>query len=171
MKDVEDSVGGPWYRHAWPWFIVVLLGTSVAGSIATAVIAISGRDALVDDDWYRNGMAINRRIEREERAAALGISASGRIDSVTGEVWLELSGEDAGPVVVLELSHPTRAERDALLTLQRAADGVYRGSLDAPLQGRRFYARLEPEDETLGWRISDTLALSDRETFALRSGP
>jgi hypothetical protein len=165
----ERATGAPWYRCFWPWFIVVLLGTSVAGSIATAVIAISGRDALVRDDWYRDGMAVNRRIEREARAGALGISASGRLDWVTGEVRLELAGDGVAdlPTLAFELSHPTRSQHDALLQLQRGDDGVFRGSLERPPSGRRFYARLEPGNEQPEWRIGGSVVLADGQTFIL----
>jgi hypothetical protein len=170
---MNDPISGaPWYRCFWPWFIVVLLGSTVAGSITTAVVAFRGSDSLVRDDWYKDGMAINRRIEGEERAASLGIRAEGRFDFVTGEVWLDLSGsetEDLG-AIVLELSHPTRAERDALLTLVRTPDGSYRGSLEAPLQGRRFYARLEPSEPGSEWRLHGTLELSERSDFRLEPG-
>jgi hypothetical protein len=37
-------VGGPWYRYFWPWFIVGLLGISVAGSLLTVAIAVDGAD-------------------------------------------------------------------------------------------------------------------------------
>jgi uncharacterized membrane protein YadS len=31
----------PWYRHFWPWFVVGLLGVSIAGSLATVVVAFN----------------------------------------------------------------------------------------------------------------------------------
>lgn len=33
------SKPSPWYRHFWPWFIVVLMVVSVGASLATVVIA------------------------------------------------------------------------------------------------------------------------------------
>ncbi len=33
------AVSSPWYRHFWPWFVVGLLGVSVAGSLTTVVLA------------------------------------------------------------------------------------------------------------------------------------
>jgi hypothetical protein len=172
MPEREVLRGAPWYRYFWPWFIVGLLGTAVVGSIATAVVAFSGSDSLVRDDWYKDGMAINRRFEREQRASALGIAATGRFDFVTGEVWLELSGDETGDLseLVLELSHPTRSERDTRLTLQRTADGSFRGALEAPLSGRRFYVRLEPVLADPSWRVSGPLELSVSSDFQLDPG-
>lgn len=41
----EES--GPWYEHFWPWFIVFLLGISVAGSLVTVAIAYRYGDVEV----------------------------------------------------------------------------------------------------------------------------
>lgn len=35
------SESSPWYRHPWVWFIVLLLGVSVIGSLYTVSIAYS----------------------------------------------------------------------------------------------------------------------------------
>lgn len=45
MMSVEPTAGGtPWYRNFWPWFIVVLLGVSVLGSLTTVAIAVRNAD-------------------------------------------------------------------------------------------------------------------------------
>ena len=33
------SEPSPWYRHFWPWFIVLLMVVSVGASLSTVVIA------------------------------------------------------------------------------------------------------------------------------------
>lgn len=47
MMSVEVEGGTPWYRNFWPWFIVVLLGVSVFGSLATVAIAVWHADVDV----------------------------------------------------------------------------------------------------------------------------
>jgi len=42
----EDS-GTSWYLHFWPWFIAVLLGVSVLGSLVTVGIAYRYRDTEI----------------------------------------------------------------------------------------------------------------------------
>ena len=37
MTDKPDT--RPWYRYFWPWFIIVLLGTSVTASLYTVYLA------------------------------------------------------------------------------------------------------------------------------------
>ncbi|MCR9095795.1 MAG: FixH family protein [bacterium] len=43
------SEPSPWYRHFWPWFIVVLMVVSVGASLWTVVIAYGLGDLEVSD--------------------------------------------------------------------------------------------------------------------------
>jgi hypothetical protein len=45
--------GEPWYRYFWPWFIVVLLASSIVGGITTAVIAFRNADQVIAEDPAR----------------------------------------------------------------------------------------------------------------------
>lgn len=165
-----ELVGAPWYRCFWPWFIVGLLSTAVVASLTTVVIAVSGSDSLVRDDYYRDGMAINRRLDREAAAARMGIGAELRFDPMTGELLLRLAGGETEGIEALDLtlSHPTKAERDTEVTLRRGVDRTFRGSVEEPLQGR-WYVTLVPlvdgagaDDLAAGssWRISEPAAFA-----------
>ena len=157
--------GGPWYRHFWPWFILALLSTAVVASLTTVWIAFTNRDALVRDDYYEDGTAINRRLELQRRAEHLGVVAvlefPDRSDARTnggtntadegeprrgrGDIEVALTGRTVGAIewLRLELGHPTRAVRDRRVMLSRAADGRFHGRIGETLSGR-WYATLEP---------------------------
>ena len=47
MTSKPVKLGSPWYQNFWPWFIVILLGVSVAGSLLTVAIAYRYRDVDV----------------------------------------------------------------------------------------------------------------------------
>jgi hypothetical protein len=38
----------PWYRHFWPWFIIVLLGSSVSASLYTVYLAVSTAEPVLE---------------------------------------------------------------------------------------------------------------------------
>jgi hypothetical protein len=38
----------PWYRHPWPWAIIVLLGSAVVGSFLSAYLAVSHPEVILD---------------------------------------------------------------------------------------------------------------------------
>lgn len=40
----------PWYRQFWPWFLVVLMTTSVAASLTTVVIAYGLGDLEIHEE-------------------------------------------------------------------------------------------------------------------------
>ena len=48
MTSEADS--GPWYRHFWPWFLVVLMVLSMAASLATVVMAVGLGDLSVTSE-------------------------------------------------------------------------------------------------------------------------
>jgi hypothetical protein len=48
----------PWYRHVWPWLLMVPpLGAVIGGSI-TLYLAVTRPDALVRKDCVRDGVTI-----------------------------------------------------------------------------------------------------------------
>jgi hypothetical protein len=142
---LPDGDGLPWYRHAWPWFIVGLLGLSMTASLATVVLAYRGRDALVRDDWYKDGVAINRSLERLEAARRRDIHATLSFEPADGRVVVRLSGEGTASLdaLALVLSHATRAELDRRVRLARGPSGAFEGRLE-PLRIGRFHASVEP---------------------------
>lgn len=167
-------MGAPWYRCFWPWFIVGLLSTAVVASLTTVAIAVSGSDPLVRDDYFRDGMAINRRLDREATAQRLGVAAELRFDEATGDIGLDLrgAGTDDVQALAVSFSHPTRAERDVDVVLHRGADRVFRGSVDLPLRGRFYLALAPAADETdASWRLSETVAFEPGRPLHLGATP
>jgi hypothetical protein len=45
---MTSSDDDPWYRHRWPWFIIALLGSAIAGSLASAYLALSHPDVVLE---------------------------------------------------------------------------------------------------------------------------
>jgi hypothetical protein len=166
MRASEAVTALPWYRHFWPWFILALLATAVAASITTVLLAFTNQDSLVRDDWYREGVAINRRLERDQNALRLGLRANASIDAESGEVNLEFTGAATPKLAALEieLSHPTQAHRDCRVILARTAPGRFHGRLPRGLGGR-WYARLRPATSGGGattevdWQLAQTIQL------------
>ncbi len=165
---------GPWYRHPWPWFLVGITGSAVVGSLVTLVIAIENRDALVRDDYYKEGKAINRRLEKEQRARALGVRAALVFDAGRGVIQAELSGPGIEKLdaVDLALSHATLASKDRVIELVKAPDGRYEAPLEGDLAGR-WHVWLEPrppEGHTgplYDWRLARRLRLPATKPIVL----
>jgi len=144
----------PWYRHRWPWLLVSGPAIVVVAGIATAVIAIRTNDGVVAEDYYKQGLAINRTLEREEKARALGVAANLRLNEERTRVRVTLAGRGAPPSALkLSLVHPTRPEADQGVTLAAVAPGLFEGSIRTPAAG---HWTVQLEDIASTWRIESS---------------
>jgi hypothetical protein len=141
----------PWYRQAWPWFIMALPATAVIAGVITLWLAIKSNDGLVVDDYYKQGLAISQTMERSERAFKLGLEASVRISSDSVIVHMDALDHAALPARLrVRIAHPTRAGHDQILLLT-GSNGSYQAGL-APLATGRWDIQIEDEPQT--WRLN-----------------
>ena len=59
----------PWYRQAWPWFLIAFPAIAVIAGAVTLWLAVSTSDGLVVDDYYKQGLAVQQTMARSQRAA------------------------------------------------------------------------------------------------------
>lgn len=150
----------PWYRQFWPWFLILFPAAAVIGGIITFRMAVSSDDGMVEDDYYRKGMAINRTLDRDHAAAAMGLAAHAQFG---GErVVLQLTGHPAQWPARLNLRilHPTRAGRDQMVTLFAQGGGRYAGACKTLTENKWD---LLLEDDARRWRLAGRLALGRSE--------
>ena len=111
-----------WYRQWWLWFVVAIPLIGVISGTSLVIIASSGHDALVVDDYYKKGKAINLSFARQERAVALGLRFELSMDGHSLALR-QLAGPKLN-AARLHLYHPTLAERDHHLQLTADGGGV-----------------------------------------------
>jgi len=147
----------PWYREPMVWLVIALPALAVAGALASVVTAFVTRDAVVADEYRKEGLAINRDPTRDRAAQRLGVSAALAVED--GALTVRLVPGTAPPPaqLVVIFSHATRAELDRLVTLRSVADGVYSAPL-APLAPGHWYLEVSPADR--GWRLTGEFAES-----------
>ncbi|MBL8385702.1 MAG: FixH family protein [Burkholderiales bacterium] len=139
----------PWYREPWPWLLMSGPAAVIVAGVYTTMLAFQSSDGLVADDYYKQGLAINRTLGREERARALGLGAVARLDA-DGRIELDLQGAQHPPQLMLRLTHPTRAGMDQRVGLAHQGAGRYSGRLDARALEGRWNVFLE----TVEWRLA-----------------
>lgn len=139
---------GPWYREPWPWIVMAGPAIVVVAGVATAVIAFRGADGLVADDYYKQGLGINREIARDRAAIELGIAGEIRILPAHARLTLR-STAGLPDRVTLRLVHPTRAAEDRVVHPARTAAGTW----EAPLPGLPA-GRWRAIVETQRWRVA-----------------
>jgi hypothetical protein len=136
----------PWYRERWPWLLMAGPAAVLAAGAATTWIAFASADGLVAEDYYKQGLGINRRLAREDAARRLGIS--GEVEFQPGRMTVVLRGA-APEALFVHLAHSTRAGHDLRLRLL-PVDGGYAAGLPALPAGRW---RIVIEDPRGTWRI------------------
>lgn len=147
----------PWFRQFWPWFLILLPASVVVASFVTMYIAYYGADDLVVDEYYKDGLAINRQLEKKQRSSELGISAG--LHFSNDHVTVRFEGPVDAQLLNLTLSHPLEADRDFSLTVSRIAPGIYQAPLPAPVAPRWLWIlSLEQED---GWRLDGIIQQND----------
>jgi hypothetical protein len=119
----------------------------VAGAV-TSWIAFASADGLVADDYYKQGLAVNRVLAREEEARRLGITAEVRISG--GRIAVRLRGGEP-QLLFVRLAHATRAGLDVRLRLTRGPGGIYEAELP-PLAAGRW--QIVIEDPRGSWRVT-----------------
>ncbi len=116
-----------WYREPWAWFVFAIPLGTIAICVVLIGIANTTSDGLVTDDYYKRGLEINKTLDREARAAALGLDlevtalGDGRCEFTLR--W-EQAGEPLPPSVPVQLSHATRPG-DRQLVAAHLGDGRY----------------------------------------------
>ncbi len=139
-----------WYREPWPWILIGLPASAVIAGIVTLVIAVKNEDGLVAEDYYKQGLAINQVIEREARAAQMGLKAQMLVAGNNIRIHLDGSGALPGRILV-RFVHPTRAGEDREIVLTPVASGWYQAVLPELAEGRW---RLQIEDAETSWRLT-----------------
>jgi hypothetical protein len=141
----------PWYRQGWPWMLIALPASAVVGGILTIIIAVQSPNALVVDNYYKEGLAINQSKRRAALAGDMQLRALVRGDKGALHVTLDARRPVTDTTLNLQIIHATRAELDQTLTLERAADGAYHAAL-AELPAGNWYLKLQ--DQQRSWEIS-----------------
>ncbi len=144
----------PWYREPWPWILMAGPAIVVVAGIITAWLAFDSNDGLVEDDYYKQGLAINQRLMRDKVAADLGLGAELIAGSNGRDLRLLLTGSQASSQperILLRLVHPTRAGADQTIELSPDGSGFYVGRLATPVSGRW---NVQVEDFRRQWRLA-----------------
>lgn len=167
MKLDKQQAIEPWYRQFWPWFVFGLPAAVVIACMLTIYIAVTNPDSLVKDNYYREGLAINRDLAAQQAATALGVQALLRVNSSTTDVSVKLRGQFSSPPqqLALQFIHPNDATLDVLVPLHAADRQYYIGKLPGAVNGR-WHLQLSPSD-TQEWQLKKTVQIAAELTTEL----
>lgn len=160
----------PWYTHRWPWLL--MLGPAlvlVAGAI-TGYLAVTREDAVVVDDYYKKGKAINQDLRRDKEASRMQLAFSARHDPSLGtlEGTLTSSGKPVTAPFRIRLAHSTLPHKDMVLEAVPGADGRFSAALPLFEQARW---RVVVEGHGGDWRLVGAWQWPQQRALELRADP
>src|SRR4030095_16208931 len=124
-----------WYREPWPWIVMIAPAAAVLGGAVMLWLAIATHGGLVSGDYYKEGLAINQVLRRDERAAELGYRAHASLseDGTLVRVLLRRTSQSAPPETLqLRLVHRTRAGHDQVAGLNALSSELYEARVNPP---------------------------------------
>jgi hypothetical protein len=141
----------PWYREPWPWILMAGPAIAVVGGLATMYVAFKNADPLVVDQYYKEGLAINRVLERDRTAMLHGYRATIVLNEERTLVRVQMTGETLPAELHLRFIHPTKSGLDREFSASQIQPGWYQGPVQLA-QAMRW--NVELEDAQRQWRLT-----------------
>jgi uncharacterized protein len=69
---MNDPRARPWYRHLWPWLLIIPPAAAVIGGSFTLYLAITRPDPLVRKDCFKDGVTMVCGEDARQRLEAAG---------------------------------------------------------------------------------------------------
>lgn len=154
----QQSILNPqrkWFHEPWVWLLIALPASAVLGGMVTIWIAVDSDDGLVVDDYYKRGLEINRKLDRDRAANKYDLVANVQISESQNMINVHLHANDEflNPTkIILNFLHPTIKGQDQQLVLHDSAGGIYTGVLP-PLINGNWYIQIEADD----WRLLEEI--------------
>jgi hypothetical protein len=157
----------PWYKERWPWFLMAGPAIVIVAGFVTLWLAIESNDGLVTDDYYKQGLAVNQRMHRDQLAASMGLHADLMRADLNVRLMLNADGSAKAPEsIVLKLAHPTRGGQDQAVQMRSEGQGFYSGHLSADISGRWLVSIEDPAGQ---WRLQGEWQADSVEPLRLQA--
>lgn len=135
----------PWHKYPLVWMMIAIPFSAVIMGVVMIWLAVDTDDGLVADDYYKQGLEINRVISRDKKAAELGLSAIIEFDNSTRIFRVQF---DKGTLeyypksLPLQLQHATRENSDISVLLDHGIDDLYIGHVNQSISEGIWYFQI-----------------------------
>lgn len=151
----KDATSRPWYREPYVWLLITFPLAAVIGGIITIVLAIKSDDGLVVDDYYKQGLEINRKLERDQKAKDLALRVTLQYGADLPKVRVVLNARDDFQYpqsLQVSFLNASRNNLDRKLEFTKNADNMYTASNPGLVKGK-WHVLVEQDD----WRVLEVL--------------
>ncbi|WP_114418079.1 FixH family protein [Marinospirillum perlucidum] len=160
MATLEKKSRKPWYKEPFAWLAFFPVTLGVFFGLSLLVIGNINYDGVVDENYYKEGLAINQSFERDRFAEELNLTASLRF--VQDQLHMDLQGQlpEYPEELLVHMENPTRASKDFTIAMKHLQGGRYLGTLTQQPDNDWDVKLYGPDRE---WR------LSSRASFPLQA--
>lgn len=141
-----------WFKQAWPWFVFSIPVLTVIAGIITYQIAAERPHSMVQDDYFKKGLAINQSLAKQEQAKLLGLNADLQVDKQSQLLSVKLHGQTQAASLQLMFSHPTQEKLDQLVSLSLLSSDEFVAQMPE-LPQAHWHIRLT--DNQQSWLLKD----------------
>jgi len=160
-NNIDSFTPPPWYKQFWPWFLIALPGSVVIASIFTVIIAFESADTVVTDNYYKEGLAINRDLSRQQLAEKMNVKAQMQLNH--DKLRLQISSDaNKAETLLLRFVHPTLADLDQQTVPTMIAPGVYQASISPLINGAWNVILLST---SANWEVSERIIVKDDQVL------
>jgi len=163
---VKTAQAAPWYTHRWPWLLMLGPATVLVGGSVATWLALGHPDAMVVDDYYKQGKAINQDLRRDRAASAMGLALRARYADGRLSGQIDSAGRPLAAPFTIHLAHPTLPQRDLTLLVQPDAEGAFSVPLPALEQ---THWQVVVEGRRRDWRLARTWDWGRQAAFAIEA--
>ncbi len=82
MTQTDTTPPQPWWKFAHVWMVIAGPAIVVVASFITFYLAASGKDPVLDEDYYRKGIEINKTLS--DNPSSLAPAGQARNHAATG---------------------------------------------------------------------------------------
>jgi hypothetical protein len=82
MSQSEPSTTIPWWKFGHVWLVISGPAIVVVASFITLYLAVVGKDPVLDDEYYRKGVEINKTLS--DNPSSLAPATQARNHAATG---------------------------------------------------------------------------------------
>lgn len=148
----------PWHSYPLVWMMIAIPFSAVIMGVVMIWLAVDTDDGLVADDYYKQGLEINRVLSRDKKAAELGVSAIIEFDNTARIIKLQF---DKGSLEVfpkslsLQLQHATRENSDIAVLLDHGIANQYIGHVKQSISEGIWYFEVSGKSGADdGWKLN-----------------
>jgi hypothetical protein len=135
---LNQSVKRAWYREPYVWMLIAFPSMAVVAGFITLALAIVSSDGMVEDDYYKRGLEINRILDRDTAAATHGLMADVTFNVGDKLILVHFTSKpeyQLPDTIMLSFTHHTRQGFDKKVLLQHVAANTYQMPLPELING------------------------------------